>query len=584
VGDVVDLAGEGVDRPGAGLAYNADRSGGRMPETYDVAIVGSGASGGWVAKELTEAGLRVAVLEAGRQLDPKVDYADHKKAYELPLRGELPREQREAQPIQKEACDAFTSHLFVNDHENPYTTPADKPFKWFRGRHVGGKSITWGRQTYRLSDYDFKAASRDGFGVDWPLDYAELAPYYDRVERFIGVSGQAEGLPQLPDGRFQRPMNLTCGEQAMRQVAKAKFGRTLTIGRCAILTEPLPNRPACHYCGPCERGCSTGSYYSSPSSSLPAAAATGRLTVVPDAVVSHLESDAEGRCRSVAYFDRRTRAAREVFAKAIVLCASTLESTRILLNSRSARHPAGLGNSSGVLGHYLMDHIMGGGAFGELPAFAGQPDERANRPNGIYLARFRNLEDKHPDFIRGYGYQGGANLTKWQHAHGLMGFGKDFKRRVRTDRAYWSSYWGFGECLPVFENHVRLDEHRRDAWGIPALHISMAFGDNERKMCKDMSEQAAAMLEASGARSVRAINDVSTPGAGIHEVGTARMGNDPKTSVVNRWQQAHDVKNLFLMDGAVYPSSACQNPTITIMALASRACAHLVEDWKKGEI
>jgi choline dehydrogenase-like flavoprotein len=555
-----------------------------MTDTYDVAIVGSGASGGWVAKQLTEAGLRVAVLEAGRKLDPAVDYLDHRPPYAMPLRGQLPRVAREEQPIQQKACDAFTSHLFVKDTECPYTTPKDKPFEWYRGRHVGGKSITWGRQTYRLSDYDFKAASRDGFGVDWPLDYAELAPYYDRVERFIGVSGQAEGLKQLPDGQFQPPMHMTCGEVAMREAIEAKLGRTLTIGRCAILTAPLQGRPKCHYCGPCERGCSTGSYYSSPASTLPAATATGRLTLIPNAVVSHLESDDRGRCRSIAYIDRLTHAAREVSAKTIVLCASTLETTRILLNSRAPGHPDGLANSSGVLGHYLMDHVMGGGAWGEIPSLRGQPDERARRPNGVYLARFRNLDDRHPDFLRGYGYQGGAGTEKWQHAFGLGGFGKDFKRRVRTENPWTASFWGFGECLGRFENHVRLDDEKRDAWGIPALHISMAFGDNERRMCRDMSEQAAEMLTLSGVKDVKPINEISTPGAGIHEVGTARMGNDAKTSVVNRWQQAHDVPNLFLMDGAVYPSSACQNPTITIMALAARASDYLVEQLKRGNI
>ena len=555
-----------------------------MAETYDVAIVGSGASGGWVARQLTEAGLRVAVLEAGRRLDPAADSSDHRHSYELPLRGQLSRAARDEQPIQQEACDAFTSHLFVKDTECPYTTPPDKPFKWFRGRQVGGKSITWGRQTYRLSDYDFKAASRDGFGVDWPLDYAELAPYYDRVEQFIGVSGQTEGLRQLPDGRFLPPMRLTCGERTMRSAIKASFGRTLTIGRCAILTAPLHGRPACHYCGPCERGCTTGSYYSSPASTLPAAAATGRLTLVPDAVCSHIEVDDRGRCRSIAYVERRSRAAREVFAKTVVLCASTLESTRIMLNSRSSMYPNGIANRSGVLGHYLMDHVMGGGAWGEMASQSGTADERARRPNGIYVARFRNLEARHPEFIRGYGYQGGAEVPKWQHAFGLGGFGKDLKSRVRTDRRWIASLWGFGECLPRFENHVRLDDVKRDAWGIPVLHVSMTFGDNERRMCKDMGDEAAAMLEASGVKDAHPINDISTPGAAIHEVGTARMGDDPKTSVVNRWQQAHDVPNLFLMDGSVYPSSACQNPTVTIMALAARASDHLVEQFKRGEL
>ena len=557
-------------------------------EAFDAVVVGSGASGGWVAKELTEAGLRVAVLEAGRRLDPAVDYTEHKHPYDMPLRGRrlARRELVAEQPVQSSCyqCDEYTNHLFVKDTELPYTTPSDKPFRWIRGRHVGGKSITWARQTYRLSDYDFKAARRDGFGEEWPLDYAELAPYYERVERFIGISGQAEGLPQLPDGVFLPPMALTCGEQLARKALKEKLGRTLTIGRAAILTAPLQGRPACHYCGPCSRGCSTGSYYSSPHSSLPAAAATGRLTLISDAVVSHIETGDDGRCRSVAYLDRRTRAQREVFARTVVMCASTLESTRIMLNSRSQRHPLGIANSSGALGHYLMDHVTGGGGQGTLPVLKGVPDTRGNRPNGIYVPRFLNLEDRHPDFLRGYGFQGGANLEKWGHAFALPGFGAAFKKRVREERPWELTFGGFAECLPRFENHVRLDAQVVDAWGIPVLHIDCAFGDNERKLVKSMSESAEEMLRATGAEGIKSWADISTPGLAIHEVGTARMGNDSKTSVVNRWQQAHDVPNLFVMDGGVYPSSACQNPTITIMALAARACDHLVEEFKRGNL
>jgi len=555
---------------------------------YDAIVVGSGATGGWVAKELTAAGLTVAVLEAGRKLDPAVDYSEHKRPFDMPFHGRrLARGALVAeQPVQVKCyqCDEYASHLFVKDTECPYTTPKDKPFEWIRGRHVGGKSITWGRQSYRLSDYDLKAASRDGFGEDWPLDYAELKPYYDRVDRFIGVSGAKEGLPQLPDGEFLPPMAMTCGEIRAREVLKAKFGRTLTIGRTAILTAPLQGRPACHYCGPCSRGCSTGSYYSSPHSSLPAAFATGRLTLISDAVVSHVETGDDGRCRSVAYVDRLTRAHREIPGRLVVLCASTLETTRIMLNSRSARHPNGIANSSGVLGHYLMDHVMGGGASGTLPMLEGVPDERAQRPNGIYVPRFQNIESKHPDFLRGYGFQGGASLVKWGHAFALPGFGASFKQSVRDTASWTMNFGGFGECLPRFENHVRLDETMVDAWGIPVLHIDCAFGDNERKLVKDMAVTAAEMLEAMGAENVRARAEISPPGLGIHEVGTARMGNDPKTSVVNRWQQAHDVKNLFLMDGSVYPSSGCQNPTITFMALASRACDHLALDLKRGDL
>lgn len=557
-------------------------------ETYDVVIVGSGASGGWVAKQLTESGLRVAVLEAGRKLDPAVDFTEHKQPYDMPLRGRRfgPASSQQEQLIQKQCyqCDEYTHHLFIKDTEHPYTTPRDRPFIWIRGRHVGGKSITWARQTYRLSDYDFKAAGKDGFDQEWPISYQEIAPYYDRVEKFVGVSGQAENLPQLPDGQFLPPMQLSCGEQLLRKVVKQKFGRTVTIGRVAILTADLKGRPKCHYCGPCSRGCTTGSYYSSPASTLPAAEATGRLTLIPNAVVSHIVVDDRGKCKGVYYVDRLTRHHREVFAKAVVLCASTLESTRIMLNSRSARYSNGIANSSGMLGHYLMDHVMGGGASGILPMLKNTPDTRGNRPNGIYIPRFQNIDSKHDKFLRGYGFQGSANESTWGHAFGLPGFGAGFKKAVKENRPWFVNLGGFGECLPRYENFCELDKKEVDNWGIPVLHISAAYGDNERRMVEDMAVTAAEMLTAAGAQSVSSHANISPPGLAIHEVGTARMGNDPKTSVVNKWQQAHDVKNLFVMDGAVYPGSACQNPTITIMALASRACDYLVEEYKRGRL
>lgn len=557
-------------------------------ETYDVVIVGSGASGGWVAKQLTESGLRVAVLEAGRKLDPAVDFTEHKQPYDMPLRGRRfgPASSQQEQLIQKQCyqCDEYTHHLFIKDTEHPYTTPRDRPFIWIRGRHVGGKSITWARQTYRLSDYDFKAAGKDGFDQEWPISYQEIAPYYDRVEKFVGVSGQAENLPQLPDGQFLPPMQLSCGEQLLRKAVKQKFGRTVTIGRVAILTADLKGRPKCHYCGPCSRGCTTGSYYSSPASTLPAAEATGRLTLIPNAVVSHIVVDDRGKCKGVYYVDRLTRHHREVFAKAVVLCASTLESTRIMLNSRSARYSNGIANSSGMLGHYLMDHVMGGGASGILPMLKNTPDTRGNRPNGIYIPRFQNIDSKHDKFLRGYGFQGSANESTWGHAFGLPGFGAGFKKAVKENRPWFVNLGGFGECLPRYENFCELDKKEVDNWGIPVLHISAAYGDNERRMVEDMAVTAAEMLTAAGAQSVSSHANISPPGLAIHEVGTARMGNDPKTSVVNKWQQAHDVKNLFVMDGAVYPGSACQNPTITIMALASRACDYLVEEYKRGRL
>ena len=557
-------------------------------QTYDAIVVGSGATGGWVAKELTEAGLEVVVLEAGRTLDSRKDFTEHKRPFDMPFHGRRLGTQatQERQPIQKQCyqCDEYTNHLFIDDTEHPYTTPADRPFIWIRGRHVGGKSIMWARQSYRLSDYDFKAASRDGFGEDWPVSYEEMAPYYDRVEGFVGISGQAEGVPQLPDGNFLPPMNLTCGEWMLRNAIKKKFGRTMTIGRTAVLTQDHKGRPKCHYCGPCSRGCATGSYYSSPASSLPAAAQTGRLTLIDNAVVSHVEVDDDGKCKSVYYVDRISRHHREVFGKIVILCASTLESTRIMLNSRTEKYPNGLANSSEALGHYLMDHVTGGGASGTLPVLKGVPDTRGNRPNGIYVIRYRNIDSKHSDFIRGYGYQGSAQEVKWGHAMNIPGFGSDFKEAVKETRPWRISLGGFGECLPRWENFCELDKQRVDAWGIPVLHISAAYGDNERKMVADMAESAAEMLEATGAEDIETRNEMSAPGLAIHEVGTARMGNDPKTSVLNKWQQAHDISNLFVMDGAGYPSSACQNPTITFMALASRACDYLVEEHRADRI
>jgi choline dehydrogenase-like flavoprotein len=381
-------------------------------------------------------------------------------------------------------------------------------------------------------------------------------------------------------------MPLTCGEQHLRKALKEKLGRSLTIGRTAILTADHNGRAKCHYCGPCDRGCTTGSYYSSPASTLPAAEKTGRLTLIPNAVVSHIEVNDAGKCKSVYYVDGVTRAHREIPGKVVVLCASTLESTRILLNSRSSKYPNGIANGSGVLGHYLMDHVMGGGAGGVLPMIDKNtaPLSNARRPTGIYIPRFRNVTDKHPDLLRGYGYQGGASVEKWGHASTVPGFGPTFKQRVREERSWSFGFGGFAECLPRFENFVELDKNKVDAWGIPILHISMAWSDNEKNLVKDMSEEAAAMLEAAGAENVRKFAQPSIPGMGIHEVGTARMGNDPKTSVLNRWEQAHEVSNLFVMDGSAYPSSACQNPTLTIMALASRACDYLVDEMKRGAV
>jgi choline dehydrogenase-like flavoprotein len=552
-------------------------------EVFDVIVVGSGATGGWAAKELTEAGLRVALVEAGRNLNPEKDFTEHIIPYQVKYRGLSP-EIAKTRPIQKGcyACTEYNYDWFVNDLENPYTTPGDKPFMWWRLRILGGRSLVWGRQSYRLSDLDLKAASHDGYGDDWPISYAELSPWYDKVEQFIGVSGAAEGKSQLPDGKFLPPMAMTCGEIMLRKVAREKFGRTITIGRSANLTAPLNGRAPCHYCGPCERGCVTHSYFNSPTTTVAAAQATGRLTLITNAIVSHVTTDLEtGRATGIRYVGRLTREIRELRGKVVVLCAQALESTRILFNSANRQFPNGLANSSGVLGHYLMDHNAGYGAAGIMPMletrpWAGPP----RRPNGIYAIRFRNVTDRHPDFIRGYGYQGGSEAGFKFDGHG---FGKSFKENVR--RGEWGiSLFGFGECLARWENHCRLDRTVVDAWGIPALHISASFGENERKMGADMQTAAAEMLDAVGAKNIRLLTPQFPFGFGVHEVGTARMGEDPKKSVLNKYCQAHDIKNLFVMDGSSFVSSGNQNPTLTMMALVCHSCAYLLEQLKRQEI
>jgi len=548
--------------------------------TYDAIVVGSGATGGWAAKELTEAGLTVAVLEAGPKITPK-DFSEHIQPYQLKFRGADPHI-LEKRPIQGlcYACRESNQNWFVNDIENPYTTPKDQPFNWIRMRVLGGRSLSWGRQSYRMGDIDFKAASRDGYGEDWPISHAELKPFYERVERYIGISGQEENYDVLPDSVFQPPMAMTCGEEVLRDKVKAKYGRIVTIGRVAILTRPLNGRQPCHYCGPCEQGCSTFSYYSSPWTTLKAAGETGKLTLITDAVASHVVMDkATGKASGIAYIDRTTRIPREVKAKVIVLCASTLESTRLLLNSATG----GLANSSGALGHYLMDHIYGGGASGEMPMLRANPwSGPPRRPNGIYIPRFRNVKETTTNgFIRGYGYQGGSSPS---FAMGAEGFGAGFKKAVREQGKWTVNLGVWGECLPRYDNFVEINKDQVDAWGIPTLKINMKWGENELKLFEDSRVQAAEMLEASGVANVRITGTPSIPGFCIHEVGTARMGHDPKKSVLNGFNQTHDVKNLFVTDGACYASSACQNPTLSMMAITVRATDHIKERFRRGEL
>ncbi len=485
------------------------------------------------------------------------------------------------------ACDEVGHKFFVKDVENPYTNPADAPFKWFRGRQVGGRSIMWGRQVYRWSDLDFEANAKDGHGNDWPIRYADLAPWYTHVERFIGVSGAKEGLAQLPDGDFLPPMGMTCVEENARPKILKAFGgeRVMTIGRVAILTKLHNGRLPCHYCGSCEKGCITHSYFNSLASTLPAAQKTGNLTLRPNSIVAEVLYDAKrSRVRGVRVIDGNTLKDIEFTAKVVFLCASAIESVRLLLLSKSARFPDGLANSSGTLGRYVMDHHYGSGAGGTYPGFTDKTTF-GRRPNGIYIARFRNVKTQHPDFLRGYGMQGGSGRSGWGRGANMPGYGAAFKQSLVDDLGPWHlSAAGWGETLPHADNRVTLDDTVRDRWGIPAARIEVRWRENERAMDKDMQTAMAEMLEAAGCTNISTNASNNPPGHCIHEMGGARMSKTADEGVVNEWNQAWDAKNLFLTDGACMASSACQNPSISYMAITARAVSHAVDAMKRGEI
>lgn len=560
-------------------------------KVYDAIVVGSGISGGWAAKELTEKGLEVLLLERGRPVSHGIDYiTEHKAPWEMEYRGRGDRQKwKEEKYYQSQAgpVNEYNEHFFVNDRESPYTFDADKPFLWVRGHHLGGRSIMWGRQSYRLSDLDFEANAREGIEIDWPIRYADLEPWYDHVERFIGLSGQAEGMPQLPDSQFLPPMPFNAGEKWVKERLEAAFpDRRMTIGRAAILTQAHNGRGACHYCGPCDRGCSVGAYFCSLSSTLPAAMETGRLTIRTNSIVHSLIHDRNRNAASgVRVIDAETREDLEFRGRVVFLCASALASTQILMMSTSPSFPDGLGNSSGALGHYVMDHHFKLGAWGRIP---GLEDRyyHGRRPNGIYLMRFRNLDarTRQPDFVRGYGYQGGASRDGWGRGIGEPGLGAELKNRLRTPGPWGISLTAFGEMLPRYDNYMTLDPFVTDAWGIPVLRFHCTLGENELAMRRDMKDAAAEMLEAAGCTDVRTYENDYRPGEGIHEMGTARMGRDPRTSVLNSWNQLHDVPNVFVTDGACMTSAACQNPSLTYMALTARAADHAVQALGRGEL
>jgi choline dehydrogenase-like flavoprotein len=556
------------------------------PQRFDVLIIGSGASGGWAAKRLSEAGLKVAILEAGRP-QSAANFTEHKPVFELKYHNLTKEPLRKRQPIQSKvyAISEYNHDWFCDDLDEPYSTPAHKPYNWLgRTRMVGGRTNVWGRVSLRYSDLDFKAASRDGYGEDWPLTYQELAPYYDLVERYVGVTGMAEGLDQLPDGQFLPPMPFKCQELQFRERVKDKFGRTVTISRAANLTQAHNGRKPCHYCGPCERGCMTHSYFNASFTTVTDALQSGNCTLLTNAMVAKVLMDpSTQRARGVEYVDRETRATREVYGKVVIVCAQTQESTRILFNSATPQHPGGLGNSSGVLGHYFTSHPTYAGGSGEFSAFGEKPSMGGPvRPVGIYIPRFRNLRKDPPykKFLRGYGYEG---YTGVGFNYGAPGYGDAYKLALREPRATLSIS-GYVEMLPRWDNFLEIDPNLKDAYGISAIRIHMANGENEAAMLKEVDESACEMLESAGAKNVRPHVWPEVPYWAAHETGTARMGVDPKKSVLNGFQQTHDVKNLFVMDASSFPSNPAQNPTLTIMALCVRSCDYLMQEMKRGEL
>ncbi len=563
--------------------------------TYDAIVIGSGISGGWAAKELSEKGLKTLVLERGRMVKHITDYPTMSfNPWDLKYRDRVPPDEIEKH-YQKQNRTGYTvrqgwKHWFVKDDEHPYSEV--KRFDWIRGYHVGGRSIVWGRQSYRWSDLDFEANAKEGIGVDWPIRYKDIAPWYDYVEEWIGVSGQNEGLHQLPDGKFQPPMEMNCVEQDAKGKIEAKFAeRTVTIGRTAHITKPTETqkklgRSKCQFRNLCMRGCPYGGYFSSNASTLIAAERTGNMTLRPNSIVHSLIYDTKaGKVTGVKILDAETREEMEFYAKIIFVNASSLNSAWILMNSVSDRFPNGLGNASDQLGRNVMDHHFRAGASGTSEDF-GDRYYSGRRANGIYIPRFRNIDAKtrQKDFLRGYGYQGGAGREGWTHLVAELGFGAAMKEEARQPGQWRMGVNAFGEMLPNPGNRITLNHELPDMYGMPTLTMDVEIRENEKAMRPDMQNAAAEMLEAAGLKDVRTFDRGYAPGLGIHEMGTARMGHDPKTSVLNKWNQVHEAPNVFLTDGAFMASSSCVNPSLTYMAMTARAADHAVKELKKGNI
>ena len=576
---------------------------------YDAVVVGSGAAGGMAAHVLTSHGMKVLLLEAGRKIDLDRELKSMEWPYDHPRRGAMPpsyhalsaREYAIRQPpyasglpqekvfsyVQGWGGSDYSKNIVVDEKDHPYT---GTNYAWVRARCLGGKTTIWGRLALRLSDLDFKAKSHDGYGEDWPISYADIAPYYDRVDRYLGISGVAERLPHLPDSIFQRPTRLNPAEVKLRETL-GKMGRVLTPYRAGVTTDGLKHnkyRSRCYGRGACSRragGCDIHAAFDSPTGLIYPAMDTGHLTLRTNATAYEVTVDpATGLARGVAFVDTETMKTHEAKAKVVVLAASTLESARLMLLSKSSAHPAGIGNRSGHVGHNFCEHVMGPSVYGLVRQLVGKPRTLDDgRPGGFYVPRFRNLDTKQPDFVRGYGFEGGSGVGMFpDNAYGTPGFGSSFKKQVRDRAGAFVSMGGFGEVLARYEHSVSLDPELKDRWGIPVLRFDYRFSDNEKKMCADMAATGREMFEAAGIEVLNADSDMLTEGWSIHELGTARMGADPKTSVLNQFQQSHDVKNLFVVDGSSHVSAACQNPTWTIMALAWRSCDYLADQMRQG--
>jgi len=561
-------------------------SGGKDQQTFDAIVVGSGISGGWAAKELCEKGLKTLVLERGRNVEHIKDYKTALMApWQFPHYLNDTTKEKEDDPVLSSYCDESNRQFFASTVDHPYIQ--EQPFYWVRGYQVGGRSLTWGRQCYRLSDLDFEANQKDGHGVDWPIRYKDIEPWYNYVEEFVGISGSPENLQQLPDGKFLPPMEMNCIEDYFSKKIRSTYtDRIVTIARVANLTQGWKGRGPCQFRNLCDRGCPFSGYFSSNAATLPVAAATGNMTMLPDSIVVEVIYDEQkSRATGVRVMDAHTKKITEYFSKIIFLNASTIATAAILLRSVSKRFPQGLGNDSNQVGHNLMDHFLGSGAGA---VFDGFNDKYyfGRKPAGIYVPRFRNLnkQSARKDFVRGYGFQGSGGRKEWHDMTTMEGFGKDFKRKL-TSPGPWQMWIGaWGETLPYYDNKISLDNDKKDKWGIPQVRINFEYHENEKNMRKDITESAVEMLNKSGFQNVAAFNYHLPGGAAVHEMGTVRMGRDPKTSVLNAFNQMHDVKNVFITDGSCMTSAGCQNPSLTYMALTARACDHAVSELKKGNL